>query len=57
MLYIIVDVVGQYSLKVKVEKKRWGERSLKRKRVSGCGLCRSGDRKYISICVYTNVLH
>jgi len=22
-----------------------------------CGLCWGGDRKYISICVYTNVLH
>ena len=22
-----------------------------------CGLCRGGDRKYISICVYTNVIH
>jgi len=22
-----------------------------------CGLCRGGDRKYISICVYTNGLH
>jgi hypothetical protein len=21
-----------------------------------CGLCRGGDRKYISICVYTNIL-
>ncbi len=22
-----------------------------------CGLCWGGDRKYISICVYTNILH